>query len=64
MSKSRDADKLQALENEAASAAYLHLRRRSMLFLEAAVSALLDTEPPEHVAVILRQMADQVEADK
>ncbi len=34
-----------------------HANNRAMLFLDAAISALLDTNTPEQVAEILRQQA-------
>lgn len=38
-----------------------YLTTRSLLFLEAACAALLDTRTPEQVAEILRQEADDLE---
>lgn len=35
-----------------------YLRARNMLILEAAISALLDTETPEDAAQTLREQAD------
>ena len=39
----------------------LHMRRRNMLFLEAAISCMMDTDTAQDTARLLREHANQLE---